>query len=52
LQEFTEQPSVESFCEKFKKNAQKNFELFKHISSVSKIVNEIEQEIKGNEVKF
>lgn len=46
LEEFTEQKDVDSFCTKFKKNAQKNFDLFVVISSISKQAKQLESEIK------
>ena len=46
LEEFTEQVNVEAFCKKFKKNAQKNFDLFLTISMISKQAKQIEKEIK------
>jgi hypothetical protein len=49
LEEFTEQSNVESFCKKFKKNAQKNFDLFLTISMISKQAKQIEKEIKDLE---
>jgi len=49
LEEFTNQSNVESFCKKFKKNAQKNFDLFLAISLISKQAKETEKEIKGLE---
>lgn len=44
--EFTEQKDVQTFCEKFKKNAQKNFELFLEISMKNNEVKTLETEIK------
>jgi hypothetical protein len=49
LEEFTEQSNVESFCKKFKKNAQKNFDLFLTISMISKQAKQLEKEIKDFE---
>lgn len=49
LEEFTEQANVESFCKKFKKNAQKNFDLFLTISMISKQAKQLEKEIKDLE---
>lgn len=49
LVEFTEQKDVGTFCEKFKKNAQKNFELFVEISMKSNEVKKLEMEIKEME---
>jgi hypothetical protein len=49
LEEFTEQTSVESFCKKFKKNEQKNFDLFLTISMISKQAKQLEKEIKDLE---
>ena len=49
LVEFTEQKDVGTFCEKFKKNAQKNFELFLEISMKSNEVKKLEMEIKEME---
>ena len=49
LEEFTEQSSVESFCKKFKKNAQKNFDVFLTISMISKQAKQLEKEIKDLE---
>jgi hypothetical protein len=49
LEEFTEQNNVESFCKKFKKNAQKNFDLFTTISMISKQAKQLEKEIKDLE---
>lgn len=46
LEEFTEQSNVDSFCKKFKKNAQKNFDLFLTISMISKQAKQLEKEIK------
>ena len=46
LEEFTEQSDVNSFCAKFKKNAQKNFDLFVTISMISKQAKQVELEIK------
>ena len=49
LEEFTEQKNVEEFCSKFKKNAQKNFDLFLTISMISKQSKQLEKEIKDIE---
>lgn len=46
LEEFTEQKDVGSFCEKFKKNAQKNFDLFVTITMISSEAKKLESEIK------
>ena len=50
LEEFTELKDVEQFCTKFKKNAQKNFDLFLTISMISKQAKKLETEIKDIEV--
>lgn len=52
LEEFTEQKNVEEFCNKFKKNAQKNFDLFLTISMISKQSKQIEKEIKELETEI
>ena len=49
LEEFTEQKDIGTFCEKFKKNAQKNFELFSEISKKSTDVKKLESDIKEME---
>ena len=49
LEEFTGQKNVEEFCSKFKKNAQKNFDLFLTISMISKQAKQLEKEIKDTE---
>lgn len=49
LEEFTGQKNVEEFCLKFKKNAQKNFDLFLTISMISKQAKQLEKEIKETE---
>lgn len=46
LEEFTEQKDVGSFCEKFKKNAQKNFDLFVNITMISSEAKKLESQIK------
>ena len=46
LEEFTGQKNVEEFCAKFKRNAQKNFDLFLTISMISKQAKQLEKEIK------
>ena len=50
LEEFTEQKNIDEFCKKFKKNAQKNFDLFLTISMISKQAKQLEKEIKDIEV--
>ena len=49
LEEFTEQKNVVEFCSKFKKNAQRNFDLFLTISMISKQSKQLEKEIKDFE---
>lgn len=52
LEEFTEQKNVEEFCSKFKKNAQRNFDLFLTISMISKQSKQLEKEIKDIEAEI
>lgn len=52
LEEFTEQKNVEEFCSKFKKNAQRNFDLFLTISMISKQSKQLEKEIKDLETEI
>jgi len=49
LEEFTGQRNVEEFCSKFKKNAQKNYDLFLTISMISKQAKQLEKEIRDTE---
>lgn len=49
LEEFTGQKNVEEFCSKFKKNAQKNYDLFLTISMISKQAKQLEKEIRDLE---
>lgn len=49
LEEFTLQKNVDEFCQKFKKNAQKNLDLFLTISMISKQAKQLEKEIKDTE---
>lgn len=49
LIEFTDKSNVKEFCEKFKKNSQKNYELFQSISMLSSDAKKIESEIKEME---
>ena len=49
LEELTEQKDVGCFCEKFKKNAQKNFDLFVTITMISTEAKKLEAEIKEME---
>lgn len=49
LEEFTEQKNVDEFCKKFKRNAQKNFDLFLTITMISKQAKQLEKEIKDLE---
>jgi chromosome segregation ATPase len=46
LEEFTGQPNIESFCNKFRNQAQENYDLFLKISKISKEAIEAEKEIK------
>ena len=49
LEEFTEQEDVGQFCEQFKKNVQKNYDLFQTISRISSEAKQLESEIKDIE---
>jgi chromosome segregation ATPase len=49
LEEFTGQPNIESFCNKFRNHAQENYDLFLKISKISKEAIEAEKEIKDLE---
>jgi hypothetical protein len=49
LEEFTELSNYNTFCKKFKENAQKNFDLFLAISLISKEAKQSEKEIKDLE---
>ncbi len=46
LSEFTEQEDVGKFCEEFKKNVQKNYDLFQTISRISSEAKQLDSEIK------
>jgi hypothetical protein len=46
LEEFTEQEDVGQFCEQFKKNVQKNYDLFQTISRISSEAKQLDSEIK------
>ena len=46
LAEFTDQEDVGKFCEEFKKNVQKNYELFQTISRISSEAKNLDSEIK------
>ena len=46
LSEFTEQKDVGKFCEEFKKNVQKNYDLFQTISRISSEAKQLDSEIK------
>ena len=49
LAEFTEQEDVGQFCEQFKKNVQKNYDLFQIISRISSEAKQLDSEIKDIE---
>ncbi len=49
LAEFTEQEDVGQFCEQFKKNVQKNYDLFQTISRISSEAKQLDAEIKDIE---
>jgi hypothetical protein len=52
LEEFTGQPNIESFCNKFRNQAQENYDLFLKISKISKEAIEAEKEIKELEAEI
>lgn len=52
LEEFTGQKYVNDFCEKFKRNAQRNYDLFQSISMISKQAKQLEKEIKDMEIEI